>query len=128
MKDSIIHVYLMPGMAANPLIFEHIKLPEDEFQIHWLEWKIPVKNESLESYAKRMIEDISHDSIVLLGVSFGGILVQEMSKYMTLKKLFVVSSVKSHHELPKHLKLLKYITNFLLFYIFKILTHYKLNT
>ena len=27
---------------------------------------------------------------------------------MTLKKLFVVSSVKSHHELPKHLKLLKY--------------------
>jgi len=108
MKDSIIHVYLMPGMAANPLIFEHIKLPEDEFQIHWLEWKIPVKNESLESYAKRMIEDISHDSIVLLGVSFGGILVQEMSKYITLKKLFVVSSVKSHHELPKHLKLLKY--------------------
>ena len=45
---------------------------------------------------------------VLLGVSFGGILVQEMSKYMTLKKLFVVSSVKSHHELPKRLKLLKY--------------------
>ncbi len=98
----------MPGMAANPTIFEHIKLPEDKFQIHWLEWKIPNKNESLESYAKRMIKDISHDNVVLLGVSFGGILVQEMSKHMSLKKLFVVSSVKSHHELPKRFKLLKY--------------------
>ncbi|SHH43171.1 alpha/beta hydrolase [Winogradskyella jejuensis] len=108
MKDKIIHIYMMPGMAANPSIFEHIKLPENQFEIHWLEWKIPTKNESLEAYAKRMIADIKHEDIVLLGVSFGGILVQEMSKYMSLKKLFVVSSVKSHHELPKRLKLLKY--------------------
>ncbi|MFD1064230.1 alpha/beta hydrolase [Winogradskyella litorisediminis] len=104
----MIHVYLMPGMAANPSIFENIKLPEDQFQLHWLEWKMPKKRESLTDYAKRMIEDIKHDNVVLLGVSFGGILVQEMSKYLKLKKLFVVSSVKSHHELPKRLKLLKY--------------------
>lgn len=98
----------MPGMAAHPLIFEHIQLPESQFKIHWLEWLIPEKNESLSSYAKRMIANITEDNVVLLGVSFGGILVQEMSKYMSLKKLIVVSSVKSHHELPKRLKLLKY--------------------
>lgn len=108
MKDSITHMYLMPGMAANPSIFEYIKLPEDKYKIHWLEWKIPNKNETLESYAKRMIKDIKYSNVVLLGVSFGGMLVQEMSKHITLKKLFVVSSVKSHHELPKRLKLLKY--------------------
>lgn len=98
----------MPGMAANPSIFEYISLPSDTFQVHWLEWKLPTKDESLESYAKRMIAEIEHDDVVLLGVSFGGILVQEMSKYMALRKLFVVSSVKSHHELPKRLKILKY--------------------
>jgi len=92
MQQEIIHVYLMPGMAANPTIFEHIKLPQDHFEIHWLEWMIPNKKETLEVYAKRMIEtQIHHDNIVLLGVSFGGILVQEMSKYMSLRKLFVVS-------------------------------------
>ena len=107
MSQEIIHIYLMPGMAANPIIFEHIQLPEDQFQIHWLEWMIPTKKESLESYAKRMIAKIEHDNIVLLGVSFGGILVQEMSKYMQLRKLFVVSSVKSKHELPKRMKLMK---------------------
>ena len=104
----MIHVYMMPGMAANPTIFEHIKLPVDRYTIHWLEWKMPVKNETLTSYAKRMINDIKHKNPVLLGVSFGGMLVQEMSKYINLKALIVVSSVKSHHELPKRLKLLKY--------------------
>ena len=108
MQQQVTHIYMMPGMAANPSIFENIKLPEDLYEIHWLEWKIPYKEESLTAYAKRMIKDIKHKDPVLLGVSFGGMLVQEMSKHISLKKLFVVSSVKSHHELPKRLKLLKY--------------------
>ncbi|MGS2726970.1 alpha/beta fold hydrolase [Psychroserpens sp. BH13MA-6] len=107
MQQEIIHVYLMPGMAANPTIFEHIKLPEAQFKIHWLEWFIPNKNETLESYAKRMIEKIEAANVVLLGVSFGGILVQEMSKHMNVRRLIVVSSVKSKHELPKRMKLMK---------------------
>lgn len=107
MSSDLTHVYLMPGMAANPTIFEHIKLPESCYRIHWLEWQIPNKNESFQDYAKRMCAYIKHENVVLLGVSFGGMLVQEMSKYINLKKLFVVSSVKSHHELPKRLKLLK---------------------
>lgn len=108
MQQDIIHVYLMPGLAANPSIFEHIKLPEDQFEIHWLEWFLPEPKESLEQYAKRMIERIEYDNVVLLGVSFGGILVQEMSKYIKLKRLIVVSSVKSKHELPKRMKVMKF--------------------
>lgn len=106
-NTNLTHVYLMPGMAANPSIFEHIRLPEDSYKIHWLEWQIPDKNETFEAYAKRMCDFIEHDNSVLLGVSFGGMLVQEMSKFLNLKKLFVVSSVKCHHELPKRLKFLK---------------------
>ncbi|MEZ4802474.1 MAG: alpha/beta hydrolase [Gelidibacter sp.] len=110
MDKEIIHIYMMPGMAAEPTIFSRIRLPEDQFKIHWLEWMIPnSEEESLESYAKRMIAKIEHENIVLLGVSFGGVLVQEMSKYMKLKKLVVVSSVKSKHELPKRMKIAKFI-------------------
>lgn len=97
----------MPGMAASPTIFENIKLPEPQYEVHWLEWLIPEKNETLQQYAERMCKCIKHDDVVLLGVSFGGILVQEMSKFVKFKKLIVVSSVKSHHELPKRFKLLK---------------------
>jgi predicted nucleic acid-binding protein len=97
----------MPGMAANPSIFENISLPEENYEIHWLEWQIPNKTETLLEYAQRMCKFIEHTNVVLIGVSFGGILVQEMSKLIKVKKLIVVSSVKSHHELPKRLKLLK---------------------
>ncbi len=109
MEQELIHVYMMPGMAAEPTIFNRIKLPLDTFEMHWLEWMIPEENESLESYAKRMIAKISHKNVVLLGVSFGGVLVQEMSKYMTLRKLIVVSSVKSKYELPKRMKIAKFM-------------------
>ncbi len=98
------HIYMMPGMAANPSIFENIKLPEDIYTIHWLSWKIPENNESISSYAKRMCADISHEDIVLLGVSFGGVLVQEMAKHINVKKLIIVSSVKSKKELPKRMR------------------------
>lgn len=107
MNQEIFNVYLMPGMAANPTIFEYIKLPEDQFKIHWLEWFIPEKDETLQQYALRMSQRIDQPNAVLLGVSFGGILVQEMAKYLSLKKLIVVSSIKNKHELPKHLQLLK---------------------
>ena len=60
MVQEIIHVYLMPGMAASPKIFEHIKLPENQFKIHLLEWIIPIDNESLSDYALRLSKHIEH--------------------------------------------------------------------
>lgn len=98
----------MPGMAANTAIFERIKLPEDIFTVHLLEWFMPEKGEPLEVYAKRMTKHITHESPVLLGVSFGGILVQEMAKHIAVRKLIIVSSVKSRHELPRKMIFAKY--------------------
>jgi len=108
MNQELIHVYFMPGMAANPSIFENIKLPENTFKTHWLEWEIPLDNESLSHYAQRMSEKVTHPKSVLIGVSFGGILVQEMSKYLDLKKLIIISSVKSKKELPWRMKIAKF--------------------
>ena len=103
-----IHVYFMPGMAANPSIFDKIKLPKERFEHHYLEWFLPEHpDESIQDYAKRMTELITHKHPVLIGVSFGGILVQEMSRFISLRKLIVVSSIKTKNELPKHLKFLR---------------------
>lgn len=107
MVQEIIHVYLMPGMAASPKIFEHIKLPENQFKIHLLEWVNPFDDESLSDYALRLSKHIKHKNIILLGVSFGGVLVQEISKHIEVRKLIIVSSVKSMHELPKKMLLAK---------------------
>ena len=98
----------MPGMAANPSIFEAIHLPEDKFVIHTLEWFLPERGMSLHEYPERMCEKVKEPNPVLLGVSFGGMLVQEMAKIIQVKKVIVVSSVKSKHELPKRMIFAKY--------------------
>ena len=102
-----IPVYFMPGLAASTSIFEHIKLPEDQFEMFFLEWFLPNDKESIESYAKRMNEKILHENPVLIGVSFGGILVQEMAKLIPTNKVIIISSVKSNTEFPPRLKMAK---------------------
>ena len=97
----------MPGLAASATIFERIDLPKDTFEIHLLEWFVPEKLENLQEYAKRMAKNVKHKEVVLIGVSFGGILVQEMAQFLSVKKLIIVSSVKSNKELPRRMKLLK---------------------
>ena len=99
-----IHVYCMPGMAANSKIFEHISLPKP-YVIHLLDWIDPQQNESLQSYASRLCKKITHNKPVLIGVSFGGIIVQEMSRIISCKKVVIISSVKSYKEFPIHILL-----------------------
>lgn len=104
---SKIPVYFMPGLAASSSIFKRIVLPKDTFEIYLLEWVLPEKQETLKSYAKRMALNVKHDDAVLIGVSFGGILVQEMAQFLNLKKLIIISSVKSNLELPRRMKIAK---------------------
>lgn len=108
MEQKKVQVYMMPGMAANPSIFENINLPDSLFCVHWLYWKVPFKGETLQDYALRITKDIVHESPVLIGVSFGGVLVQEMSKHIKVKRLIVISSVKTRKELPKRMVFARY--------------------
>jgi pimeloyl-ACP methyl ester carboxylesterase len=104
---SKIPIYFMPGLAASSLIFEKIQLDEVLFEIHLLDWKIPKPKETLKTYAQRMALDVKHDKAVLIGVSFGGVLVQEMASFLDLRKLIIVSSVKSNLEIPLRMKIAK---------------------
>jgi len=108
MIDNKIHVYFMPGMAANPSIFKHIKLPEQQFEQHLLAWFVPDKNMTLSDYALKMTKNIAHENVILVGVSFGGMLVQEMARHVKTRKVIVVSSVKHESELPKRMLFAKY--------------------
>jgi pimeloyl-ACP methyl ester carboxylesterase len=102
-----IPVYFMPGLAASIAIFERIKLPETEFEMFFLEWEIPNDKETLKEYAKRMTQKVVHENPVLIGVSFGGILVQEMADFISVRKVIIISSVKSNLEFPKRMVLAK---------------------
>jgi hypothetical protein len=103
-NKDMVHVYCMPGLAANPSIFEYIALPQEKYQIHWLDWLIPEKGESLKEYSSRLCKMVKHHHPVLIGVSFGGIIVQEMSLMIETKRTIIISSVKCRSELPRRMR------------------------
>ncbi len=106
MSNEIINVYCVPGMAANVSIFEFLKLPSN-YKIYTIAWEIPYEKETLQEYAKRLSIQVKEPNSVLLGVSFGGIVVQEMSRFLEVRKLVIVSSVKSKFELPKRFEVVR---------------------
>ena len=99
-NENKIPVYFLPGLAANPSIFKNIKLDTDRFEIHFLEWMIPYEEESISEYALRFCSKIKHSNAVLVGVSFGGIIAQEMNLVHNFRKIVIISSVKTRQELP----------------------------
>ena len=105
MSVKKIPVYFVPGLAAGKEIFRNISLPESKYKINVLEWLIPKKEETLVDYAKRMASFISEPDAVLIGVSFGGVVAQEMSLFLNLKKLIIISSIKTKYEMPQRFKL-----------------------
>lgn len=107
MKNSspLTHVYYVPGMCAKPTIFEHIHLPKDHYITHWIAWREPLKHESIEAYAKRLCDEVTHENVILIGVSLGGLVVQEMQKFISVKKIVLISSIKTKHELSTAMKI-----------------------
>ncbi|MXN92241.1 alpha/beta hydrolase [Flavobacterium sp. Sd200] len=110
-----IPVYFMPGLAASPKIFENIKLPEDQFECFYLEWLLPEKDEPLANYIKRLCDNVRHQDPVLIGVSFGGVIVQEMAKVIRARKVIIISSVRCNAEFPRRMRFAKAIAAYRFF-------------
>lgn len=108
MPQKKIHIYFVPGLGASSKIFEHLKLDSEKYSLHFLEWLLPKNtNENILAYARRLADAVKEPNPVLVGVSFGGIMVQEMARLLNPKKVILISSVKSHNELPKSMRFAK---------------------
>lgn len=97
------HIYCISGFGADERVFANLDFGEND--LHFIQWKIPQKRESISSYAKRMSEDISYPKPVLIGLSFGGMMSIEIAKIISVEKVILISSVSTFHELPLSMKI-----------------------
>jgi pimeloyl-ACP methyl ester carboxylesterase len=73
-------------------------LPFDLYVPPWID---PLPNESLESYAQRIIPTLPiHDTIdyYIGGVSFGGMVALEVSRHLKPEAVFLISSCPSYRQ------------------------------
>ena len=99
-------VYFISGLGGDKRVFSFLDLSFcDPVFIDWIE---PLKNESLESYALRLRDQIPEKDPVIVGVSFGGMLVTEMAKANPGIHAIIISSNKTAKEFPGYLRIGKY--------------------
>ncbi len=96
-------IYCISGLGADERVFQNLHVPGVNFE--YIKWLVPRKGESIEDYATRMNASVEGDHPVLMGVSFGGMMSIEMAKQKPVQKIIIISSVKSHEELPPWMKI-----------------------
>lgn len=106
--STIPNIYMIPGLGGDKRMYagQLAKFPKTQV----LEFIPPLPKESISSYAKRLAQSIDFsEAFILIGVSLGGILAQEIAQYYPPKKIILISSVKSREELPFWMRIFKYL-------------------
>jgi len=85
-------IYCFSGLGADERVFSLLKLSLP-FELVNIPWIPPEKNETIESYSLRISKMIEvQKPFGILGVSFGGLIAQEVSSILNPKFTIVVSS------------------------------------
>lgn len=97
-------IYIVSGLGADFKVLERLQFP-DHYEIVFLDWLIPEKEEQFYTYVERMAEKIDvSEPFCLLGYSFGGLMVQEINKIKPAEKIVILGSIKSDKEKSRLIK------------------------
>mgnify|MGYP001157886624 CR=1 FL=1 len=95
-------IYCISGLGADERAFSKLEVKGHELKI--IRWLMPETDEPLQQYAERMRATITEEEPVLMGLSFGGMLCTEIAKQIPVKKIIIISSIKSSSEIPFWMK------------------------
>jgi len=97
-------IYFISGLGADERAFQHLQ--QNGITGKHIRWVTPRKHENLRDYCARLTDQIdTRSGIILVGVSFGGIVAQEISKLIAVDKVIILSSIKSANECSWRLNL-----------------------
>ncbi|AFM03242.1 hypothetical protein Fleli_0782 [Bernardetia litoralis DSM 6794] len=98
-KNNETIIYLFSGLGADQSVFDNLSLLKTRNH-QFIKWEEP-KIKGLENYALQLSSQIDNTKkVILIGVSFGGMLVSELSKHIQTEKIILISSASNPAELP----------------------------
>lgn len=100
-------IILIPGLGYDDRIFHNLDL--SDFEIEYLNWIEPLKNEHIHEYSQRLFATAKPSSkkTILIGHSLGGVVSQEIASVNQIEKIILISSITSRKELPFSFKIVK---------------------
>jgi pimeloyl-ACP methyl ester carboxylesterase len=91
-------IYIFSGLGADERVFQ--RLDFSGYEVTFIKWIRPEKNETIEGYSVRIREQIQHSKPILIGLSFGGMIALEVAKLIETEKIVLISSAKTKAEIP----------------------------
>ena len=90
-------IYFLSGMGADGRLLQPqaVAFPT----LKCLPWRVPGKGESVAAYALRMLEALPEGPCILGGISFGGVIAQEMAAIRPPIGIVLISSLSSPAEI-----------------------------
>lgn len=101
-------IYTIPGLGTDSALFEAI---DPEYLWRRIAWQLPTyPQESLANYAMRLASLIPSEEVpFLLGVSFGGVVAQEIARIRPVAGIVLISSLVDAQEKPWWMPLFEYV-------------------
>lgn len=90
--------YILSGLGADQRVFDQIDF--GDFSPVFIPWEPVESNQSFESYIRQLSKQIETPNPILIGISFGGMVAQEMSGLFENCPVLIISSVRMRSELP----------------------------
>jgi pimeloyl-ACP methyl ester carboxylesterase len=98
------HIYFISGLGADKKVFSKLRF-DPSIHLHHIQWIEPLYNETLRTYCIRLSEQVKEtENSIIIGLSFGGMVAQELSKIIPFQKVILISSIKSHTEIPYYFR------------------------
>jgi len=100
-----LNLYFISGLGADERVFNKLILPE-QYKINHIKWPELSQNETLHSYCLKISALIDRSQpFSLIGLSFGGIVATEISKFLQPQATIIISSISTRNGLPIHYKI-----------------------
>jgi hypothetical protein len=97
------NLYCFGGLGVDDLSF--VNFCPNNYDLKIVKWITPTKKESIDQYSIRLYKQLNiTGKFCLLGVSFGGIVAQEIAKCHSPERLFLISAFVTKSEITLHLK------------------------
>ncbi len=93
-------IFFFTGLGADERAFSYLKIKTSLQQIY-VAWLKPEKQEPLINYCHRLVEKYKiEEGDILIGLSFGGLVVTEINQYIRPSLSILISSASTRKELP----------------------------
>ncbi len=94
--------YILSGLGADERVFD--KIDFGAYKPIFIPWESVDREQSFESYIKQLCKHVQKPNPILIGISFGGIVAQEMSVFLNNCPVLILASVQTKAELPLWMK------------------------